>query len=87
MKFTIDHFNINVLDLEKSLDFYERALGLKEVKRKKADDGSSFVRFKRPAEPGGRFVQPQRVNQVLGLQVFDRQRLRQRTESQHAGSQ
>ena len=43
MKFTIDHFNINVLDLEKSLDFYERALGLKEVKRKKADDGSYVI--------------------------------------------
>ena len=25
MKFTIDHFNINVLDLEKSLQFYEEA--------------------------------------------------------------
>ena len=43
MKFTIDHFNINVLDLEKSLDFYEKALGLREVKRKTADDGSYCI--------------------------------------------
>ena len=31
MQFAIDHFNINVLDLEKSLVFYEKALGLKEI--------------------------------------------------------
>jgi len=30
MKFVIDHFNINVLDLDKSILFYEKALGLKE---------------------------------------------------------
>jgi len=34
MQFTIDHFNINVPDLEKSLAFYKKALGLKEVRRK-----------------------------------------------------
>ncbi|MBU0970590.1 MAG: VOC family protein [Proteobacteria bacterium] len=45
MKFTIDHFNINVLDLEKSLDFYEKALGLKEERRKKAADGSYIIVF------------------------------------------
>lgn len=43
MKFTIDHFNINVLDLEKSLAFYHTALGLEEVKRKQADDGSYII--------------------------------------------
>jgi len=43
MKFTIDHFNINVLDLEKSLKFYEKALGLKEERRKEADDGSYII--------------------------------------------
>jgi len=31
MKFTIDHFNINVLDLEKSLTFYNKAPGLKKM--------------------------------------------------------
>lgn len=45
MKFTIDHFNINVLDLEKSLAFYEKALGLKEERRSVADDGSYIIVF------------------------------------------
>ena len=45
MKFTIDHFNINVLDLEKSLAFYDKALGLKEARRKTADDGSYIIVF------------------------------------------
>ncbi|THB80240.1 MAG: lactoylglutathione lyase [Desulfobacteraceae bacterium] len=43
MKFTIDHFNINVLDLEKSLVFYDKALGLKEARRKTAEDGSYII--------------------------------------------
>ena len=34
MNFKFLHNNINVLDLEKSLDFYEKALQLKEVRRK-----------------------------------------------------
>ena len=34
MTFAFNHFNFNVLDLEKSLKFYEEALGLKEVRRK-----------------------------------------------------
>ena len=45
MKFTIDHFNINVLDLEKSLRFYNKALGLKEIRRKEAEDGSYIIIF------------------------------------------
>nr|NJM02093.1 lactoylglutathione lyase [Desulfobacula sp.] len=45
MKFTIDHFNINVLDLEKSLAFYDKALGLTEIRRKKAEDGSYIIVF------------------------------------------
>jgi len=45
VKFTIDHFNINVLDLEKSLRFYEEALGLREERRKTADDGSYIIVF------------------------------------------
>ena len=35
-----DHFNINVTNLERSLTFYEQALGLKEHHRKEASDGS-----------------------------------------------
>lgn len=43
MKFTFNHFNFNVLDLEKSMNFYEEALGLKEVRRKEAEDGSFVI--------------------------------------------
>ena len=32
IKGRFDHFNFNVLDLEKSIRFYEKALGLKEVR-------------------------------------------------------
>lgn len=42
MQFRFVHNNINVLDLEKSLNFYKKALGLQEVSRKQAED-SSFV--------------------------------------------
>lgn len=35
-----EHFNFNVLDLEKSLDFYDKALGLNPVREKVASDGS-----------------------------------------------
>ncbi|KGL50609.1 MULTISPECIES: VOC family protein [Porphyromonas] len=38
-----DHFNYNVTDLERSLKFYEQALGLKEVRRKEASDGSFIL--------------------------------------------
>ncbi len=37
------HFNFNVLDLETSMKFYEQALGLKEVRRKEARDGSFIL--------------------------------------------
>ena len=37
---TFNHFNFNVLDLEKSLAFYKEALGLEPVREKNADDGS-----------------------------------------------
>ena len=43
MKFTIAHNNINVLDLEKSLQFYEQALGLKEVRRHVPQDNSYII--------------------------------------------
>jgi lactoylglutathione lyase len=45
MKFKPVHQNFNVLDLDKSLDFYDKALGLKEVRRKVADDGSYIIAF------------------------------------------
>lgn len=40
MKFTFNHNNFNVLDLDRSISFYEKALGLKPVREKVADDGS-----------------------------------------------
>lgn len=43
VKSRFDHYNINVLDLQKSLDFYEKALGLKEVRRKESSDGSFIL--------------------------------------------
>ena len=43
MKFTFAHNNFNVIDLDKSLKFYEEALGLKEVRRKEAADGSFIL--------------------------------------------
>ena len=36
MNFKMVHENYNLFDLKKSLDFYEKALGLKEVRRKEA---------------------------------------------------
>ncbi|MFI3115244.1 MAG: VOC family protein [Clostridia bacterium] len=38
MNFSFAHNNINVFDLEKSLEFYKSALGLEVSKEKKADD-------------------------------------------------
>ena len=37
MKFKMVHENYNVKDLEKSIDFYEKAVGLHEVRRKEGD--------------------------------------------------
>ena len=38
--FQFNHFNFNVLDLEKSLKFYKEALGLDVVREKDSSDGS-----------------------------------------------
>ncbi len=38
MNFKFAHNNFNVLDLEKSLAFYEEALGLKEIRRHESND-------------------------------------------------
>ena len=45
MKFTFAHNNFNVVDLEKSLTFYQEALGLTEIRRKEASDGSFILAF------------------------------------------
>lgn len=43
MNFKMIHENYNVFDLEKSLAFYEKALGLTEKRRKTAEDGSYVI--------------------------------------------
>jgi len=45
MGFQFAHNNLNVFDLEKSLEFYREALGLEEVRRKEAEDGSFILVF------------------------------------------
>lgn len=45
MKFAMVHENYNVYDLDKSIKFYEDALGLKEKRRKIAQDGSYIIVF------------------------------------------
>ncbi len=45
MKFKMVHENYNVANLNRSLEFYSMALGLKEVRRKNADDGSYIIVF------------------------------------------
>ncbi len=45
MKFRFAHNNFNVVDLNKSLLFYEKALGLKECRRKVSEDGSFIICF------------------------------------------
>ena len=40
IKSKFDHFNINVTNLERSIEFYNKALGLTEHHRKEAADGS-----------------------------------------------
>ena len=37
---TFNHFNFNVVDLQRSLDFYRQALNLTPVREKEASDGS-----------------------------------------------
>lgn len=43
IKSRFDHCNINVTDLDKSIAFYNKALGLEESHRKVAEDGSFIL--------------------------------------------
>lgn len=45
LKFKFDHNNINVLNLEKTVKFYEEALGFNEIERKIPDDNSFILAF------------------------------------------
>ena len=40
IKSSFDHYNINVKDLEKSIEFYRKALGLTEKRRRDSEDSS-----------------------------------------------
>ncbi|MDR3313253.1 MAG: VOC family protein [Oscillospiraceae bacterium] len=52
MSFKFVHSNRNVADLEKSVAFYQEALGLKEVRRKEAEDGSFTLVFLEASKSG-----------------------------------
>ena len=52
MKFKMIHENFNITDMERSLAFYEKALGLHELRRKTAADGSFVICFVGNAETG-----------------------------------
>lgn len=54
VKGRFDHFNINVTDLERSIRFYETALGLHEASRKQAADGSFILVYM--ADDFGKFL-------------------------------
>ena len=43
--FTFNHFNFNVFDLERSLQFYDEAFGLRPVREKNAADGRYKIIF------------------------------------------
>ncbi len=43
IKARFDHFNVNVTNLERSIAFYQKALGLHEDHRKEAADGSFIL--------------------------------------------
>ena len=43
--FAFNHFNFNVFDLERSLKFYDEALGLRPVREKNAADGHYRIIF------------------------------------------
>ena len=43
--FSLNHFNFNVSDLDRSLSFYKEALGLEPVRRKEPDNGSFIIVF------------------------------------------
>ncbi len=45
MKFCFNHFNFNVFDLEKSVNFYKEAFGLVQLSEIPAEDGSFKIVF------------------------------------------
>ena len=45
MNFKMIHENYNVYDLDRSIAFYKKALGLSETRRKESEDGSFIIVF------------------------------------------
>lgn len=45
MKFSFDHFNFNVFELEKSIEFYKEAFGLVKLSEITPEDGSFKIVF------------------------------------------
>lgn len=43
IKAKFDHFNINVTNLDRSIEFYKKALGLDVARKKEAADGSFIL--------------------------------------------
>ena len=50
MKFQMIHENYNVANLEKSMDFYEKALGLRECRRKDAAEDDDALEIQEPED-------------------------------------
>ena len=55
--FTFNHFNFNVLDLERSVRFYHDALGLEPVRTKDAADGSFRLGIYFIEDPDGYWIE------------------------------
>ena len=72
--FTYNHFNFNVLDLERSLKFYREALDLVPVREKEAEDGSFKLVYLGDGETGFRleltWLRDRRSPYDLGEQEF-----------------
>jgi len=54
MKFVFNHVNINITDIDRSVDFYQKALGLRVERQKKAADGSFILTFMEDGVSGAR---------------------------------
>ena len=74
MMLRFDHFNFNVLDLERSLAFYREALELVPVEEKNAADGSFKLVYLGDGETGFRleltWLRDRTEPYVLGEQEF-----------------
>lgn len=66
MKFRPVHENYNVKDLQRSIEFYGEALGLKEVRRINAEDGSFIIVYLENGDGGFQL-------ELTWLRDFDRE--------------